>query len=159
MGSEMCIRDRSRIKSLAGRLLFIERQIRSIPVLYHFCLLARQADHPGLAAGQRQLELLALLHRTPYHAHFSSIPARSDHFPIDERGRLQGGHSRVVPRLGAFSTNARRSHFLVHSYRIPLLFNQPAIALALFTFIQIKRKQYDPILHSHHLRHDLHQSL
>ena len=32
-------RYQSRIKSLARRLLFIERQIRGIPVLYHFCLL------------------------------------------------------------------------------------------------------------------------
>ena len=128
-------RHQSRPESLARRLLYIKRQIRGIPVFYHFCLLARQANHPGLAAGQRQLELLALLHRSPYHAHFPAIPARTDYFPIDERGRLQGGHSRVVPRLGAFGTNARRSHLLVHSYRVPLLLNQPVIAASVLASV------------------------
>ena len=128
-------RHQSRPESLAQRLLFVQRQTGGIPVLHHFCLLARQADHPGLAAGQRQLELLALLHRSSHHAHFSSIPARADHFPIDERGRLQGGHSRVVPRLGAFSTNARRSHFLVHPDRVPLLLDQSAIAVSVLASV------------------------
>ena len=149
-------RYQSRLESLARGHLVFKRQTRRLSVLYHFRLLARQADNTGLAARQRQLELLALLYRSSHYAHLPTVPARTNHFPIDERGRLQGGHPRVVPRLGAFGTDARRPYLLVHSYGVPLLFDQPAIAAVVFASVQITRKQYGPILHGHHPRYALH---